>query len=284
MQANFRYREFRGKGPSRCNQGLRDASAAGAAWVKHKLERGKGEEGAGGGGGRAARTALTRGGAGLRCAGRSSADRTPRAICPAAGPGHRGQGRARPDPTRAGGGRSVLGEARRGGGGGDACGGGWEGGREGGRRRRRAAGAHRPGLIGRAVYKRCLAGVARLFAGAGELGGAVCGAVGAERSCDASRQPRLHQVLARLRGAGQRRRPRERPGAAAAAPARAPAPTARVPLPPRRPRPPGAGAGGLQRRPLPLLPSSGKRGLARALPTVASAAASHPAEEGKALV
>lgn len=113
------------------------------------------------------------------------------------------------------------------------------------------------------------------FAGPGELGGAACGAVGAERSCDASRQPRLHQVLARLGGAGQRRRPRERPGPAAAPAARAPAPAARVPLPPGRPRPPGAGAGGLQRRPLPLLPSSGKR----ALPTVASALQ----EKGKGL-
>lgn len=141
----------------------------------------------------------------------------------------------------------------------------------------------RPGLIGRPVYKKYPGGGARLFAGAGERGGAACGAVGAERSCDASRQPRLHQVLARLRGAGQRRRPRERPGAAAALAARAPAPAARLPLPPRSPRPPGAGAGGLQRRPLPLLPSSGKRGLARARPAVASAA-SHPAEEGKALL
>lgn len=152
------------------------------------------------------------------------------------------------------------------------------------RRRRRAAGARRPGLIGRPVYKRCPAGAARLFAGTGEHGGAACGAVGAERSCDASRQPRLHQVLAGLRGAGQRRRPRERPGASAAPAARAPAPAARVPLPARRPRPPGARAGGVQRRPLPLLPSSGKRELARALPAEASAAASHPAEEGKALV
>lgn len=90
---------------------------------------------------------------------------------------------------------------------------------------------------------------------------AACGADRAERSCprrDAARQPRLHQVLARLRGAGQRRRTRERPAAAAATAAAAgtPAPAARLPLPPRRPRPPGAGAGGLQRRPLPLLPSA----------------------------
>lgn len=132
--------------------------------------------------------------------------------------------------------------------------------------RRREGGSHRLGLIGRPVYKSFPAGAAGLFAEAGVLRGAVCGADPAE--CPrrhAARQPRLHQVLARLRGGGQRRRPRERPAAAAsAAAAGTPAPAARLPLPPGRPRPAGAGAGGLQRRPLPLFPSSGKRRLSLA--------------------
>lgn len=95
------------------------------------------------------------------------------------------------------------------------------------------------------------------------LRGAVCGADPAE--CPrrhAARQPRLHQILARLRGGGQRHRPRERPAAAASASAAAtPAPAARLALASGRPRPVGAGTGGLQRRPLPLFPSSGKRRL-----------------------
>lgn len=155
--------------------------------------------------------------------------------------------------------------------------------RGGGGEGRGGAEARRPGLIGRPVYKRCPAGAVGLFAEAGELRGAGgrlwSRPSGAVRSCprrDAARQPRLHQVLARLRGAWQRRRPRERPAAAAtAAVAGPPAPAVSLPLPPRRPRPPGAGASGLQRRPLPLLPSSGKgrlrsvggvRGSARPLP------------------
>lgn len=80
----------------------------------------------------------------------------------------------------------------------------------------------------------------------------------------AASQPRLQQVLAGLRGAGRRQRPRQRPaaaGPAAGSPAAAgtPAPAARLPLAAGRPRPAGAGAGGVQRGPLPLLPSSGKR-------------------------
>lgn len=75
----------------------------------------------------------------------------------------------------------------------------------------------------------------------------------------APRQPRLHQVPARPRGHGRRRArrpargPRARPAAARAAPARR-----RLAL--RVPGSAGAGAGpgGLQRRPVPLLPSAGE--------------------------
>ncbi|XP_058681570.1 twist-related protein 1-like [Ammospiza caudacuta] len=92
-------------------RGLREPSADGAARAERRPERDKGA----GGSRRRRRQGSPRGAA---LAGRGSADRHPRATCPAAGPGHRGQGQG-----RAGGGRSVLGEARRGGGGGSACGG-----------------------------------------------------------------------------------------------------------------------------------------------------------------